>query len=67
MSNPTKGKRRAPGAGRKAKPEGQKASRHIGAGVSDKEWPLVEMVTEQRGGNRSAIIRAAFGLPPAIS
>ena len=57
---------RKPGAGRKPKPEGQRADKHIGAGVSLKEWPQVEMVTKQRGGNRSAIIRAAFGLPPAI-
>ena len=59
-------KTRKAGAGRKPKGQGATATRHIGAGVSDLEWPQVEAITAARGGNRSTIIRAAFGLPPAI-
>ena len=52
--------------GRKPKEPNQRATKHIGAGVSLDEWPQVERFTADNGGNRSAIIRGAFGLPPAV-
>ena len=51
--------------GRKPKPKRQRATKHIGAGVTPEEWPIVQRVVKERGQSQSTIIRGAFGLPPA--
>jgi hypothetical protein len=53
--------------GRKPKAPDKRTTHHLGAGVTYDELLAAERVCEERGQSKSAIIRAAFGLPPATT